>query len=348
MKAEIESADLSKLENVAVEIVICMDCTGSMSTWIEAAKATSMSTVQRLRSAVPNATFKLGFVGYRDFGDADAIITVPLTEDVAACEARLRSVHADGGGDTPEDMAGGLHAALNMPWTDAPGATRVVIVVADAPPHGADMHDVTTDDNWPRVDPAGRDSNALRELVRDLARRSIDLYFMKITSETDVCIREFARVYDGARVNDAQSFVVLKLAQQSAVAPSYGLSVSASALPPPMVHAVDGAIAGAMCAPVPPPSACEYELDEFGDVPSDAPAPRKREAEEAVKERSVRYDMAPRSMLAGSVMAPSPAAPSAPTAMAPMAPEAASAGTSDDYADAIFSCVMRSAVRRHA
>lgn len=212
---DVASTDFKKFKDGSVEICVCMDCTGSMGSWIEAAKTTSLETVHALRDKMPGAKFRLAFVGYRDFGDkAEQFVVVPFTEDVASVESTLRSVCARGGADTCEDMAGGLAAASELAWSSdyVQGRdTRVLICVADAPPHGAEMHDVTVDDHHPRTDPAGRNAESLRGIVRDIARRGCDFYFMKVNSSTDVCIREFARVFDAARAMPEQSFVVLNL-----------------------------------------------------------------------------------------------------------------------------------------
>lgn len=219
-----KDAHFAKIKEGTVEIVILMDCTGSMASWIEAAKSTSIETVRTLRAKVAGATFRLGFVGYRDFCDVpEQLVVVPFSEDVASVETRLRSVRATGGGDTCEDMAGGMHAALQLAWNAdyVQGRdTRIVILVADAPPHGSSLHDVTVDDNHPRTDPAGRTAAELLEMVRRVARLGADLYFMKINQSTDTCIREFAKAFDAARaVPDCQSFVVLNLTNSNAAPP---------------------------------------------------------------------------------------------------------------------------------
>lgn len=343
-----KGADFSKL-NSSIDIVIVMDCTGSMGSWIEAAKSTSLSTVQRLRQAAPNAKFRLGFVGYRDHGDSDAIITVPLTDDVAACEARLRSVGADGGGDTCEDMAGGLHAAVNLDWHDAAFTagrdTRIVIVVADAPPHGADMHDVMYDDNWPRVDPAGRSSSTLRQLVRDLAGKSVDMYFMKINSSTDVCIREMNAAFTAGRASEEQSFAVLNLTAQSgggpAPAPVYHSHPVAPGMPPmpyptPMPVAYEHASVEDACAEL----SLESAMLEPIAAGADSGAALGEERDES---RSKRSEAMP--SMARRIAAP----PSASMMAAPMAfasAPSAPSGVSDGYSDAVFSSVLRSAARR--
>jgi hypothetical protein len=59
---------------------------------------------------------------------------VPFTSDVDAFQMALSTVRADGGGDYPEDLHSGLHAALTkLDWRD--DGVRAAFLIADAPPH---------------------------------------------------------------------------------------------------------------------------------------------------------------------------------------------------------------------
>ena len=51
-------------------------------------------------------------------------------EKLRDCIARSK---ATGGGDEPEDVAGGLKKMLSLSWK---GDTRIIIHIADAPAHG--------------------------------------------------------------------------------------------------------------------------------------------------------------------------------------------------------------------
>ena len=50
---------------------------------------------------------------------------------------------AHGGGDGPEDVAGGLKKALSLTWK---GDTRIIIHIADAPAHGSEYNGGMADD----------------------------------------------------------------------------------------------------------------------------------------------------------------------------------------------------------
>ncbi len=53
---------------LSLDLVIVMDCTGSMSRWIQAAREQVNSIINQVKSNFgQKATIKVGFVGYRDY-----------------------------------------------------------------------------------------------------------------------------------------------------------------------------------------------------------------------------------------------------------------------------------------
>ena len=60
-------------------------------------------------------------------------------------------MNATGGGDTPEDVQGGLNHALKMEWTE--GSIRQLFLICDAPGHGKDICD--GGDSYPKGSPDG-------------------------------------------------------------------------------------------------------------------------------------------------------------------------------------------------
>lgn len=143
-------------------------------------------------------------------------------------------VRASGGADTAEDVAAGFHMALkHLSWSDRPGATagvaaaapatpaapaapaepsiKILLHVADAPPHGQAFHAVTLSDSYPKGDKHGRDP---RQQVREMAQRGMDYYFLKINDSTDKMLEVFAAAYEGGKASEEQTFMVLDLQVQ--------------------------------------------------------------------------------------------------------------------------------------
>ena len=59
---------------------------------------------------------RVSFVGYRDVADKPRFEIFEFSEDLDACAKFIGTMRATGGGDTPEDVQGGLQKALEMKW----------------------------------------------------------------------------------------------------------------------------------------------------------------------------------------------------------------------------------------
>ncbi len=90
-----------------------------------------------------------------------------FTEKVNEMKRWLEQCQAQGGGDTPEAVADALHDVLTLSWR--PEATKICILISDAPPHGLNL----CDDHFPNGCPAGHDPI---KVVRAMAENNITLY----------------------------------------------------------------------------------------------------------------------------------------------------------------------------
>lgn len=119
-----------------LDLTFIMDCTGSMGSYIDAAKSNITAIVKRL-SEQENADLRFGLVAYRDHPPQDATFvtkTFPFTTTLRTIQEHLGTLDASGGGDGPEAVAAALKSALDMDWREE--ATKICILIADAPPHG--------------------------------------------------------------------------------------------------------------------------------------------------------------------------------------------------------------------
>ena len=190
---------------ITVDVVIVLDCTASMQEWIDAARNTALESFQALQTIHPDATFRLGAVCYRDFGDQEQHIIIPLSTEWNIVQDRLKTIHALGGNDEAEDVAGALHHAINMSW-DA--TIKMILMVTDAPPHGKEYHDITISDRYPKGDPPGRKPRAQ---VKLLAEQGIDLTVFRINPSINTMIRIFEESYQGTNA----TFTVLDVENQT-------------------------------------------------------------------------------------------------------------------------------------
>lgn len=119
-----------------LDLVFLIDATGSMADEIDKLKATLRTITSQLAALPSRPDLCLGLVAYRDRGDAFLVRSHDLTHDVDGfLHGALNPLHAAGGGDYPEAMNEALHETVhNLSWRGE-GATRLVVLLADAPPH---------------------------------------------------------------------------------------------------------------------------------------------------------------------------------------------------------------------
>jgi Mg-chelatase subunit ChlD len=119
-----------------VEVVFCLDTTGSMSGLIEGAKQKIWSISNQIVAGKPTPNLKVGLLGYRDRGDVYVTKLTELTEDLDAIYSTIKEFKADGGNDTPESVNQALHEAVNkFKWSTDKETLRIIFLVGDAPPH---------------------------------------------------------------------------------------------------------------------------------------------------------------------------------------------------------------------
>jgi Mg-chelatase subunit ChlD len=123
-------------EKPKIEVVFCLDTTGSMSGLIEGAKRKIWSISNQIAGGKPTPALKIGLVAYRDRGDAYVTKVTELTEDLDAIHAQLRGFQAAGGNDSPESVNQALDDAINkIKWSTDKKTLRIIFLVGDAPPH---------------------------------------------------------------------------------------------------------------------------------------------------------------------------------------------------------------------
>lgn len=118
-----------------LELGLLCDCTGSMATWIDRAKKTLKDIIENtVKSCDGKLKVRVCFVGYRDLKDNERFAILGFDQNLDKVKKFISTVEADGGGDEPEDVVGGLHRMINQKWTK--GSERMVFHICDAPCHG--------------------------------------------------------------------------------------------------------------------------------------------------------------------------------------------------------------------
>eukprot|EP00743_Colponemidia_sp_Colp-15_P000535 GILK01000602.1.p1 GENE.GILK01000602.1~~GILK01000602.1.p1 ORF type:complete len:437 (+),score=52.86 GILK01000602.1:88-1398(+) len=141
----------------SLDLVFCVDCTGSMGSYIASAQENIRSIVEKL-IAFEKCDVQFALVCYRDHPPQDSSYVTQVfnfTKSLSKMQEYVDSMSANGGGDGPEAVADGLHAVLHMPWRKA--ATKISILISDAPPHGLGENG----DGFPDGCPLGHDPIAI-------------------------------------------------------------------------------------------------------------------------------------------------------------------------------------------
>ena len=117
-----------------LDLVFMVDATGSMGDEIAKLKSSMRAMSQQISQLPGQPDICYGLVAYRDRGDAFITRTHDFTDDLGAFQNMLARVQAGGGGDTPEALNEALHEVVHtLDWRV--DAARMVVMVADAPPH---------------------------------------------------------------------------------------------------------------------------------------------------------------------------------------------------------------------
>ena len=164
-----KASEKNSTEEKTLDLVFLMDCTGSMGTYISSAKENITSIVTRIIQT-ESCDVRFGLVAYRDHPPQESTYVTQVFEFVSyttEMSQNLATLSAQGGGDGPEALTAGLYAAKHLAWRE--GAAKVVVLIADAPPHGLGE----SGDGFPNGDPDGLDPLVI---AREMANLGIAIY----------------------------------------------------------------------------------------------------------------------------------------------------------------------------
>jgi von Willebrand factor type A domain len=153
----------------AVDIVLVIDATGSMTSIIERVKAGAVRFHDELSKVMAEKDkqvdeLRIRVVTFRDYydDDSDALIAsdfIALPEQQAELERFVAGIRATGGGDEPETGLEALAEAMRSPWTRSGSKRRHVIVVwTDASNHPLEKNAGAKPPRYPADMPADFDA----------------------------------------------------------------------------------------------------------------------------------------------------------------------------------------------
>jgi hypothetical protein len=158
-----------------IDIVMCIDSTGSMAHLIEQVKENALSFYEDLMRLMshrqrPIDQLRVKVISFRDYyedGDKAMLISdfFSLPEKSDDFSGFVRSVHADGGGDPPETSLEALVLAIKADWVRGPKCRQIIVLWTDTTPHPLDRNLTSKPANYPADMPQNFD--ALTDLWSD-------------------------------------------------------------------------------------------------------------------------------------------------------------------------------------
>ncbi|MDY3304609.1 MAG: vWA domain-containing protein [Clostridia bacterium] len=129
-----------------VDMVFCIDCTGSMGNIIEIVKKNALNFYHDVTGVMEKkhkhiSQLRVRIVAFRDYiADKDKAMMVTdffkLPQEAEEFEKCVRSLTAEGGGDDPEDGLEALAYAIKSKWdTEGMKRRQVIVVWTDASTH---------------------------------------------------------------------------------------------------------------------------------------------------------------------------------------------------------------------
>ena len=203
--------DINKIKAQArLDLLLILDITNDMNSYLDQVKKDMLKMVSTIQKECAGIEIYLGFVGYKDFNDLDfgeEYVNLDFTNDYESLKKNIDLVNAGGGGDTPEDLCGGLELGKNKDWN---GKTRLAILVTDSPCHGEKYHDLSGEqkDNYPNGDREGRN---IEEYIEFFAKNEISLFCLKIKPATDKMFKIFEEIYNKSKAEKSKNkFVIVE------------------------------------------------------------------------------------------------------------------------------------------
>ena len=118
-----------------IDVAFALDTTGSMGDEIDVVKEKIVEIARNVSAGQPRPDVRFGIVAFRDRGDAYVTRAFPFSREIADVQKTLRSLSAEGGGDEPEAVAEGLHAAVHeLQWDFSKGTAHMIFLIGDAGP----------------------------------------------------------------------------------------------------------------------------------------------------------------------------------------------------------------------
>ena len=198
-----------QINMVTLDLLFIMDITESMQDLLDETRNSIKYILDKIKRDSPGIDVRFAYEGYRDFADlkdGEKYYTIDFETDMDTFKKKLEGIVAKGGGDDAEDVAGGIFAGLNMSWRSN---ARYAVLIADAPGHGKQYHEDDVEDDYKNGDPNG---HGLEDLMRDYAKKNINLCLTRIDDYTDKMHKKMIEAYqkESQKTKDKPTIAVIE------------------------------------------------------------------------------------------------------------------------------------------
>ena len=198
-----------QINMVTLDLLFIMDITESMQDLLDETRNSIKYILDKIKRDSPGIDVRFAYEGYRDFADlkdGEKYYTIDFETDMDTFKKKLEGIVAKGGGDDAEDVAGGIFAGLNMSWRSN---ARYAVLISDAPGHGKQYHEDDVEDDYKNGDPNG---HGLEDLMRDYAKKNINLCLTRIDDYTDKMYKKMIEDYqkESQKTKDKPTIAVIE------------------------------------------------------------------------------------------------------------------------------------------
>lgn len=171
-----------------LDLVIAMDATASMGSEIEHAKNYTRSLIEMFQH---HGDVRLCVTWYRDVCDRPRWYgSSGFTTDSKVAAEFTKTIYASGGGDAPEDVIGALDEISRLDWR--PNARKVIVWIADAPPHGAEFGASRYGDSYPDY-PVVKGGPIPKTVLGTLADMKVQIFGLHVRDDLTTTMEAFTK-----------------------------------------------------------------------------------------------------------------------------------------------------------
>ncbi|EUC62816.1 von willebrand factor type A domain protein [Rhizoctonia solani AG-3 Rhs1AP] len=179
----------------ALDVLFLQDFTGSQGSYIDQSRREINEVCNSLlrlnEGELVAEDLRFGLIAFRDHPPQDKTFVSKIfdfTSDASIMASYLGSLTVEGGGDGPEAQCDALFDALHSPWNER--ATKVAVLVTDAPPHGLGE----SDDGFPDGCPCGHDP---LQIADGMLSSGITLYVIACEPTLSTSYQHARHFYEG-------------------------------------------------------------------------------------------------------------------------------------------------------